>query len=119
MSDGPVPAVLAAVRADLAALGDLTGGARGSLAALALYLAEVIDTRGADAPPAASARLAQELRATLQALTEKRDSDPDRLNQFFGEMGAPADLPPEVGDTPDPGPADPGPEGRGDREGAR
>lgn len=94
--------MLTAVTGDLEALAaTLTGGARKSLAALALWLAEVIDKRGGEAGPTTTARLAQELRATLQALTVERDHDGDSLAALIAAMSTP------VGHTPDAEPAKP------------
>lgn len=66
--DGPL---LTAVRADLAAL-DCTGGARGSLASLAIWLAARMDRMGGDGGATTVARLAQELRATMVAIAAPR-----------------------------------------------
>ncbi len=115
----PAPGpVLLTVRAYVAELGPLTG-VRAPLAALAVWNAQALEDCRPDAPEAAKARLAQELRATLQALTTARTDDHDRLDQFMDEMGTPAGLPAPVGDTPDHEQADAGPEGRQDSEGAR
>jgi hypothetical protein len=103
----------AAVRGDLDALAStLHGGARASLAALAAWLAEVIDKRGADAGPTTSARLAQELRATLVALTTERTNDPDQLAGLLARLST------AVGNAADAGPGDAGSAGGGDRGGA-
>lgn len=101
--------MLAAVSGDLAGLADtLKGGARASLAAMALWLAEVIDKRGGEAGPTTSARLAQELRATLVALTTEKSDDVNAVQQFLDMVSTP------VRDTADTGAADAGPEGGGD-----
>lgn len=89
--DGP-PAdglMLAAVRADLATI-DQTGPGRQSMAQLALWLASVIDSRGTDGGATTAARLAQELRATMVALTTERGgTDPDTLRQLLAGLSTP------------------------------
>ena len=85
--DGPL---LAAVRSDLGHI-DKSGGAKASLAALALWLAEVIDRRGSEGGASTAARLGQELRATLQALTaERTGGDPATLQQVLAGLSTPA-----------------------------
>lgn len=81
-----------AVRGDLEALGDAAkGGAKASLRSLAMYLAEVIDLQGTSAGPAASARLAQELRATLTTLTTGgADGGQDSFAEFLERIGTPS-----------------------------
>jgi hypothetical protein len=99
-----------AVRGDLEVLaGTLKGGARASLAAMALWLSEVIDKRGGDAGPTTSARLAQELRATLVALTTEKNDDGDAFQRLLDVVSTP------VRDTADAGSSDVGSEGGGDR----
>lgn len=114
ITDPPTPTVLDAVRTDLAALGDLTGGARRSFAAVAVGLAESFDVaRAGGAPPSVIAKLAQELRATLQALTAAGTNDHNRLTGFLDEMGAATVVPPTLGNPTNPQPADPRPPGGG------
>jgi hypothetical protein len=104
--------MLAAVSGDLAGLADtLKGGARASLAAMALWLAEVIDKRGGEAGPTTSARLAQELRATLVALTTEKSDDVNAVQRFLDMVSTP------VRDAADPGAPNAGPEGGGDSAG--
>ena len=96
--EGPGP-VEASVRADLAALGPLTGGVRGALSATAYALARCLD-EGAGMSTAAVAR---ELRATLAELVKgaARDDDDDidgLSTPVHGDPGA--DLPAPMGDAP-------------------
>jgi len=72
--DGPI---LAAVKADLEALaasGKTANPAHRSLENIALWLARVMDGRGDDGGASTAARLAQELRATMVALTTERSA---------------------------------------------
>lgn len=103
--DGPV---LAAVKADIAALGPLEVGARRSLAALALWTAGQIDARGADAPLAIVARATQELRSTLVELFREHHDNADDLARISDALSSP------VGDGQDAGSPDPGSEGGAD-----
>lgn len=87
VKDGPV---LTAVKADIAALGDdLHGGARQTYAAMALWLAEVIDKRGAEEGPSNTARLAAELRAYMAALTKAGAQDDDALRDYLRNLRTP------------------------------
>lgn len=84
--DGPL---LAAVKADIKAI-DTTGPGKKSLAELALWLAMVIDSRGLDGGASTAARLGQELRATMVALTAKATADdPNALANLLAELSKP------------------------------
>lgn len=104
-ADGPV---LAAVKADIGRLGPLEGGARRSLAALALWGAEQIDQRGADSPLAIVSRAMQELRATLVELFKEQHDRADDLRKISDSLSTP------LGYGEDTGPADAGSEGGAD-----
>jgi hypothetical protein len=81
--------VYAAVAADVKALGELRGGARRSLAALALSLAERYDALAADAGLAAVAKAAQELRAVMAALTTEHRDDQGDIQRLTSSLSTP------------------------------
>lgn len=84
-ADGPM---LAAVKTDLDALGEIDGGRR-TLRQIALWLAGVIDKRGSEEGPSTTAKLATELRATMAALTRKGDGDDDGWDDFTRGISTP------------------------------
>jgi hypothetical protein len=85
--DGPM---LTAVKADLANLGEVTGGARRTYAAMALWLATVIDKRGQEDGPSVTARLATELRATMAALTRTDTTNAEGIDELLRALSIPA-----------------------------
>jgi hypothetical protein len=81
--------VLAAVKADLAAIDiERIPGGR-TYRALALWLAEVIDKRGQDDGPSVTAKLAERLQATMQALTRKDGGDGGDFERFTDSISIP------------------------------
>lgn len=101
------------VRRDLARLGELDDGARGSLAAMALRLAQAYD-RYDGADMAKLARLNQELRQTLAAVVEVRnDGDGDEDAAALSTPEWAPDVPAAVRDAAEPGAADVGRPGGG------
>lgn len=102
-----------AVEADIEAMGALQSKSARSLTKLALWLADSIDARGANMSPANVARVAQELRSTLGALTSERANDTDRLAEYLTRLSTP------VRHEPDGGPPVDGSAGDGGRGGAR
>ena len=84
--DGPM---LSTCKADLALL-DLTAPGKRSLAQLAMFVAEVIDDRGAEGGTSTVARLAQEFRATMVALTARQiGGDTDSLAELLRRISTP------------------------------
>lgn len=81
--------LLTSVRADLREL-DTTGGVRGSLAAMATWLATRMDRMGEDASATMVARLAQELRATMTALAAPRTGgEGTAMQDLLARLGTP------------------------------
>jgi hypothetical protein len=57
--------------------------------AIALWLADVIDKRGQDDGPSVTAKLAERLQATMQALTRKGGDDGDTFQEFTDKLSEP------------------------------
>ena len=86
----PPGPVLESVRADIEAMGELSGGAQRSLAALAVFLAEAIDNLDDDSISTATrAKIGQELRATLVALTTKSDTRAQQFAELLTALSTP------------------------------
>jgi hypothetical protein len=82
-------AMLEAVRADLEKLDvDKVPGGR-TYQATALWLADVIDKRGADEGPSTTAKLADQLTKVMQALTRKGGGDDDGFDDFQDGLSTP------------------------------
>jgi hypothetical protein len=83
--------MLDAVAADIAALGDLDSVPGGrTYQATALWLAGVIDKRGADEGPSTTAKLADQLTKVMQLLTRKGgDGDGDDFGKFTEALSEP------------------------------
>lgn len=83
------PGVLDAVRADLAVIDieKVPGGH--TYRAIALWLADVIDKRGQDDGPSVTAKLAERLQATMQALTRRGGDDGDTFQEFTDSLSEP------------------------------
>lgn len=84
--------MLDAVRADLAEIDiDKVQGGR-TYQATALWLAQVIDKRGADEGPSTTAKLADQLTKVMQALTRKGESgDQDDWREFTESISTPSE----------------------------
>jgi hypothetical protein len=85
-SSGPIEK---AVAADIAALGKLTRVGQGTLAALALKLARVLDVRGDEEPASQTAKAVDTLRITMGKLTEVDDRDPDAQDKLSALLSSP------------------------------
>ena len=86
---GPSTPVLDAVKADLEDI-DITKVPGGrTYQAIALWLADVIDKRGQDDGPSVTAKLAERLQATMQALTRKGGDDGDTFQDFTDAISEP------------------------------
>lgn len=86
----PKPAgMLAAVQRDLADIktAEVPGGY--TYAAIAVYLAGVIDKRGADDGPSVTAKLADQLGKAMAALTRKGGSEDDKFDEFSDSISVP------------------------------
>lgn len=70
-------------------LGGLETGVRGPLAKLAIRLARTLDALPLNAPPTTVARLSQELRTTILALTGVNTNDGSGIKQLFALMQTP------------------------------
>lgn len=81
--------MLAAVERDLAgiAVAEVPGGY--TYAAVARYLAGVIDKRGADEGPSVTAKLADQLGKAMAALTRKGGGDDDGFDRFEDAISTP------------------------------
>jgi hypothetical protein len=89
-SDTPTEGVmLAAVNRDLASIkvSEVPGGF--TYAAIAVYLAGVIDSRGKDDGPSVTAKLADQLGKAMAALTRKGGSDDDKFDEFSDAISVP------------------------------
>jgi hypothetical protein len=96
--DEPAPPIastsmLAAVRADLASMeaaGGWKGGMPQTTAAMALWLAEVIDAQRATASPSAVARLVDSLRQTMRVLSTGKDEGPaEAMAELMSALSTP------------------------------
>jgi hypothetical protein len=87
----PSTAMLDAVKADLAEIAiDKVQGGR-TYQATALWLAQVIDKRGADEGPSTTAKLADQLTKVMQALTRKgADGEQDDFRDFSDAISTPS-----------------------------
>jgi hypothetical protein len=85
----PEGVMLAAVNRDLATIkvSEVPGGF--TYAAIAVYLAGVIDKRGADDGPSVTAKLADQLGKAMQALTRKGGSDDDGFQGWEDSISEP------------------------------
>lgn len=83
------PTMLVAVRRDLEAIktSDVPGGY--TYAAIAVYLAGVIDKRGADDGPSVTAKLADQLGKAMAALTRRGGGDDDGFDEFTNAISQP------------------------------
>lgn len=83
------PTMLAAVRRDLEAIktSDVPGGY--TYAAIAIYLAGVIDKRGADDGPSVTAKLADQLGKAMAALTRKGGGDDGGFTEWSNGISQP------------------------------
>jgi hypothetical protein len=82
--------MLAAVRADLAEV-DITKVSGGyTYQALALWLAGVIDKRGADDGPSMTAKLAERLTVVMEKLTKKGGEDDSGWERFEDAVSTPS-----------------------------
>lgn len=77
-----------AVETDLAEMGELRMPGGRTFAAIALLLAEVIDSTGSDDGPSVTVKIASELRATMTALTRK-GADPADVNKLWEDLSLP------------------------------
>ncbi len=85
-SAGPV---LTAVRADLEAIDEtLVPGGR-TYKATVLWLAETIDSRGSDDGPSVTAKLADQLTRTMQALTRQGETGRDTFDEWSRSQSSP------------------------------
>jgi hypothetical protein len=100
IAEGDIGPVERSVLADLSRLGKLDEGVRGSLAQMALRLAQAYDAYDGEDPGKLS-RLNQELRQTLKDVAEVGDDDD-------GRAGDAARMSTPVRDASDAGPADVG-----------
>lgn len=90
MTDQEEPGVmLKAVELDLAGINvaEVPGGY--TYAAIAVYLAGVIDKRGADDGPSVTAKLADQLGKAMAALTRKGGSEDDKFDEFSDSISVP------------------------------
>jgi|tagenome__1003787_1003787.scaffolds.fasta_scaffold20933890_2 hypothetical protein len=78
-----------AVAADITSLGELTRIGQGTLAALALKLARVLDVRGDEEPASQTAKAVDTLRITMGKLTEVDSSDPDTQAKLAALLSSP------------------------------
>jgi hypothetical protein len=81
--------MLAAVQRDLAGIkvAEVPGGY--THAAIAVWLAGVIDKRGTDDGPSVTAKLAAELGKAMNSLTRKGGSDDDKFDEFSDSISVP------------------------------
>jgi hypothetical protein len=86
---GGAPTMSVAVARDLAGIktAEIPGGY--TYAAIAVYLAGVIDKRGADDGPSVTAKLADQLGKAMAALTRKGGSDDDGFEEFSDKLSVP------------------------------
>ena len=94
MSDDQPGTVEAQVRADLAALGELDKGMRGSLAAIAITLARALDRAAEDEDLGKIAQVSLQLRQTLASMSDV-SKDASLLRQLVDFMQTPVDACPE------------------------
>jgi hypothetical protein len=90
MTDPEAPGVmLSAVNRDLESIkvSEVPGGF--TYAAIAVYLAGVIDKRGADDGPSVTARLADQLGKAMAALTRKGGDSGDSFDAFTESISEP------------------------------
>ena len=87
MTELPIePGVMeTAVRADLAALGDLTGPGQRTYAAMVRNIARAIDRRGDEPIDAPTAKAYDTLRIAMERLTAKDSHDPGQI-QKLGDL---------------------------------
>jgi hypothetical protein len=78
-----------AVAADIERLGELTRIGQGTLAALALKLARVLDVRGDEEPASQTAKAVDTLRITMSKLTEEDTSDPGIQDKLGALLSSP------------------------------
>jgi hypothetical protein len=110
----PAPGPLeTSVRRDIEALGPLTSGVRSTMAEMAYGLARQLDRAIlADAEPTAVATLNRELRVTLTQVVNTADDNTrrDQLTEILGTAVQTAEVPADLGNAPQPQPADDGAE---------
>jgi len=87
----PRTSMVTAVTADLNAMPVVPGGVKGSLRALAMYLAEAVDAHAATANPnpSTTARLAQELRTVLSEIARQDATVDDEVADFTRTLATP------------------------------
>lgn len=88
-AETPPGVMLEAVQRDLAGIktAEVPGGY--TYAAIAVYLAGVIDKRGADDGPSVTAKLADQLGKAMAALTRKGGSEDDKFDEFSDSISVP------------------------------
>lgn len=79
-----------AVKADLAALAERVRPGKLALAAMALKLARVLDTRGDEEPASQTAKAVDTLRITMNQLTAGEDHDPEEQQRISDFLGTPS-----------------------------
>jgi hypothetical protein len=81
--------MVGAVQADLAEMGELRMPGGRTFAAIALLLAEVIDSAGADGGPSVTVKIASELRATMTALVRKGGDANEAFEDYVASLSLP------------------------------